>query len=566
MSSILFDKAGTLVLKLEDKHLIAKGGEGRVFTNPKNSTEAIKVYHVAKDVPSEHFLALKKLPANFIKPETIYYTRDGEVAGFSMRYIDTKKYDLFTHLLEPNFCLQKGYNASVKMKLYETLVKSVSEAHRLGIHVGDLNKYNLLVNTQGEMFFLDTDSYQTPHKPHNGVLMEDIRDWTLDWTPVTGNGRVDEKTDALAADILTFWLFTYMHPYEGMLKPFFNVPGRMKAGKSVLCGDPGLKLPPVYQPFTDPNATKQFKEVFDQHKRYLVSLGNIVPQKAVQRVVSLDSQQLKITPIITDAATLTASANFLLVRGQGGSFVLYHTKNYGGFTKAAEILGGPGVNAYIGDTNVLIRRGLQLFKVLDGTPKGQLIENYQFPVNFVEYPYNDAGQHKLYVLDTDHGRLDILDIDGISGNFIGVKTKDVFAPAVNFYQGVTLGVSGNTWLLTPSGNVLTLDGTKYNVKNLLWKNGCALVEYVDGNQTKYELIQFNGLDVGATVETTGLRYFDVKGGMVFVPENGKVVVSDLKGTNFEMVCPVVDENSRLVHTNAGLVAFSGGNVYLINKK
>jgi len=65
------------------------------------------------------------------------------------------------------------------------------------------------------------------------------------------------------------------------------------------------------------------------------------------------------------------------------------------------------------------------------------------------------------------------------------------------------------------------------------------------------------------------RYFDVKQGFVFIPEDGKINLIN-PTNNWKIVstieCSICAFDSRIYHTNAGMVIQSGNSIYLINKK
>lgn len=48
----------------------------------------------------------------------------------------------------------------------------------------------------------------TPHKPHNGVLLDDIRDWIQ-------HPKINKTTDLYSYDVLVFWMLTFLHPFRG---------------------------------------------------------------------------------------------------------------------------------------------------------------------------------------------------------------------------------------------------------------------------------------------------------------------------------------------------------------
>lgn len=205
----LFDKKGSSVLNVDVSKAFASGGEGSICEHPIKKAEVIKVYHKPRGTELEKsLLELNKLDDSFVKPKTIYYTQRGEVAGFTMDLIDSSKYVILKKVFNTTYCLQHGYDWNVKLKICENLKRAVELAHYHGIYIGDLNPYNILVDNTGKVLLLDVDSYGTSPKPHNGVLLDDIRDWIQ-------HPKINKTTDLYSYDVLVFWMLTFLHPFRG---------------------------------------------------------------------------------------------------------------------------------------------------------------------------------------------------------------------------------------------------------------------------------------------------------------------------------------------------------------
>jgi hypothetical protein len=90
-----------------------------------------------------------------------------------------------------------------------------------------------------DVYFLDVDSYQTPSYPAT-ALAENVRD-----RHATG---FNEGTDWFACAIVSFQMFTGLHPYRGLYPPLNGLDERMKANVSVLHA--GVSVPPACLPFS----------------------------------------------------------------------------------------------------------------------------------------------------------------------------------------------------------------------------------------------------------------------------------------------------------------------------
>src|SRR5207248_7337064 len=111
--------------------------------------------------------------------------------------------------------------------------EGVRHVHERGILIVDLNEMNFLLDASvEEILFIDVDSYQTPGFPAT-ALMESIRDRHA--------ARFSQATDWFSFGIVSFQMFTGIHPYRGKHPTLTGLDARMERNVSVL--NPEVAVP-----------------------------------------------------------------------------------------------------------------------------------------------------------------------------------------------------------------------------------------------------------------------------------------------------------------------------------
>ena len=544
----IFNKSGQLQFDLNVSKAFASGGEGSICEHPNNPNLAIKSYHIGRDLALESaLLELNRLPNNFVKPVDIYYSKQGNsIVGFSMNYIDMNKYVILKKIFNNTFCLQHGYDKKVKYKIYQNIKSSVEAAHKLDIYVGDLNPYNILVNNVGDVIFLDVDSFGTKSKPHNGVLLEDIRDWLY-------HPRVDKSTDTYAFDILTFWMFTMMHPFRGDYPQHKTLEQRVVGKSSVLSNFP-VTIPKCYHPFSNQTIIDQFKQVFHDGKRFLVDLAGqpqILQVSSINDPVIIDSADTFIRVLESDVVRVSVSDNFIAILKTDSVWYVYNLQNYGVYNKLYSIGGG---EVYSGNKNVVY------FKDGSLQQEGKILTNLFRP---------DITQQGSSLTIIDESFM-VSDIDNIMNTTILSNIVPTYLKSLSFGDGgVWQTIGDKKWILDFNGSSFNLIKTPFNIKNIYKRKKYVLIEHVDKNKTHYTLCKIDGLNLVVGCDLNEWKYFDVKQDYVFIPEDGKISminpVNQWKIVS-EIQCSISRFDSRIYHTNAGMVVQTNDKVYLINKK
>jgi serine/threonine protein kinase len=234
---------GKSEIRLSDADFKGQGGQAVIYAQ---GSTAYKIYTDRISGISEAKIAeLSVLDSpNIIRPLDVLVDDSGNLAGYSMRYID-RGY-LLCQLFPAAFRNRHNLTPDGALQVVRKLQNGVGYVHSKGILIVDLNEMNLMVSADlRDAYFLDVDSYQTPSFPATAI-MDSVRDRHA--------SQFDRSTDWFAFAIVSFQVFTGLHPYKGNYPPFTTsvdkslmLDARMKANISVLHA--GVAVPPACLPF-----------------------------------------------------------------------------------------------------------------------------------------------------------------------------------------------------------------------------------------------------------------------------------------------------------------------------
>ena len=194
---------------------------------------------------------------NVIKPEKIVLNKSQKPIGYTMKHI-ANTYAL-CQIFPKAFRDRTGMDTDNVLNLVQKMQKTISSIHKERILIVDLNEMNFLVNKKFDnIFFIDVDSYQTPSFPATAI-MESIRD--------RHNKTFSELTDWFSFGIVSFQMYTGIHPYKGVHPSLKGFDERMKANIPVFHKD--VRFPKNVLPFDIiPQAYKDwYKAIFFEGKR-----------------------------------------------------------------------------------------------------------------------------------------------------------------------------------------------------------------------------------------------------------------------------------------------------------
>ncbi len=262
-------------INLTKNHFVASGGEGDIYAR---RGIVYKIYQDPKAViPHSKMKELSAITnTNVIKPEKLVLSGKNKPIGYTMRHVP-KAYAM-CQIFPKAFRDRTGMDTKNVLHLVQKMQKTITDIHRQGTLIVDLNEMNFLIDKKfKDVFFIDVDSYQTKSFPATAI-MESIRDRHM-----KDKAAFTELTDWFSFAVVSFQMFIGIHPYKGKHPTIKGMDDRMKANIPVFHND--VKFPKVCLPFdTIPQAYK------DWYKAVLYSGSRFAPPT--------DPVQVVIVPVI----------------------------------------------------------------------------------------------------------------------------------------------------------------------------------------------------------------------------------------------------------------------------
>jgi hypothetical protein len=239
---VTLEGRGTLVLRPGDH--IATGGEGSVY---RAGDMVVKVYadpaRMRRDDMAGKIKLLSGMTHPFVvAPQGLALGQGGEPLGYYMPFVSGEP---LTRAFTNDFRTREGFGDRETRQLVDRMRETVRFAHGKQAVLADANELNWLVKlgsqTGPEPRVIDVDSWAVGRWPAQ-VIMPSIRDWQSQ-----GFG---EGTDWFAWGVVTFQVFSGIHPYKGSLDGFKrgDLEGRMRAKASVFM--PGIGLNQAVRDFS----------------------------------------------------------------------------------------------------------------------------------------------------------------------------------------------------------------------------------------------------------------------------------------------------------------------------
>lgn len=191
---------------LTQKDFLGQGGEGAVYVK---GSVAYKIYTDPKRMlPTGKIQELRAITdPRVIRPEEILVDQAGVPLGYTMKFV--KNTNPLCQIFTRAFREREGITHAQMTALVQQMQTAVENIHQAKILLVDLNEMNFLVSKDmKDVFFIDTDSYQTPHYPATAI-MESIRDWSVD------HHHWSDLSDWFSFAVVSFQMFTGIHPFKG---------------------------------------------------------------------------------------------------------------------------------------------------------------------------------------------------------------------------------------------------------------------------------------------------------------------------------------------------------------
>lgn len=242
---------------------LAEGGEGFIY---ELKGVIVKIYkdHVNKEEKRKkiEILMKKQLPLAVVKPLDTVVDEKGNFIGYSMEKVEGEE---FKKLSNKKYI--KLHNITVK-DLLEKLIQikdTLQLLHAQNIVIGDFNDSNLIMQKDGEIRFIDCDSWKIEQHSCD-VCMETFKD------PLLTHNHFTKETDYYAFAIMIFKTLTRLHPFGGVTKPEMDILERMEKRQSVI-DHPSVIIPKTVQKwsFLPPTFIQKLKTIYEQNQRFLLN-------------------------------------------------------------------------------------------------------------------------------------------------------------------------------------------------------------------------------------------------------------------------------------------------------
>lgn len=280
-------------LQLDPSDLIQSGGEGMVFAQ---GTSVIKLYHqptAEHAAKLDHFLCTglsQRLPAGVLAPQTVVKDKAGHVVGFQMARLAMGSRPLKL-LGNPGFSQKEGLNLGHTLALFQAMHHTLSQLHRLGVAVGDLNDQNIFWQTPPDFpqsplqpFWIDVDSYQVGRFPCPVALQAFLDPHLYSVTDFRLRPVFTPASDWYAFTTLLVKSLLQVHPYGGTHPQHKSLTSRAAANLSLL--HPSVTYPKrATPPETLPDdCLHLIQRVYEQGERPVFPLSLL--EQMAQRLVT----------------------------------------------------------------------------------------------------------------------------------------------------------------------------------------------------------------------------------------------------------------------------------------
>lgn len=274
--NIKIPNVGTIVLT--DKDYLTSGGEAEIYVK---DNLAYKIYHDSnKMIPETKIKELSCLSdqSNIIIPKDIIYDEKNKPIGFTMDF--KRNVEPLCKLFTNSFKSQHSINKDNVNELIGKIQSHVHHIHDKKILVVDLNELNVLMSDSfDDIFFIDTDSYQT--KSHKATaIMASVRD------PMIKNNDWNNGSDWFSFAVLAFQSWIGIHPYKGGHPNYKKKDWQKRMEDGVSVFDPDSSVPSMCNDYSviPPSHYEWLKAVFSHKTRVAPPIISGVSQIIIRDV------------------------------------------------------------------------------------------------------------------------------------------------------------------------------------------------------------------------------------------------------------------------------------------
>ncbi len=556
MSQHTYFIQGGNTVTLHDHDFIAQGGEGLLYAQ---GDWAYKIYSNPSTMPpAAKIQALAVLDReNIIRPQALLLDAHHQPVGVQMAYVaDTVA---LPRLLTNDYRHAHHIEPHQILKLLHTMRETIDFIHDQQCLLVDANEMNYLVDSQqhAQVYFIDVDSYQTPHFPATAI-MPSIRDYH--------SPDFSELTDWFAFAIVACQLLVGIHPYKGK-HPQFNkkdLAARMQANVSIF--NPHVSVPAAVRDFSlIPSAWRNwFERLFEQGERCAPPPLNITATAPALTAPTLRStQQLHIQLRQSFAAPIhachSAHGHLTVFAGQ-----------------QAHLDGGVSVAVSQGDKIIYTPRTLQ--PMLAHIEQGQLrLMNLhtQTPLSLnLKADHLLLSGHQLFC--AQQNQLTAIKLHELNQHCVAApgSSWNIMPRAHQVLDGLLYqNLLGEPYLLLPQAQACSMihvpELRGYHIIEGKFEAGVAmLMGYQHG---QYDLLclrfsedlQHYQWDVTASVEQAQINFVALDNGVVVqLTQEGELTLRHrLHNTERQIRDPAIRSDMRLCQHDAQVLAYQAHHLY-----
>lgn len=242
---------------LGQNNYVTKGGEGSIYRIGKT---AYKIYtDLKKMIPLAKIGELNKLNRpEIVSPKDPIYNDQKHLVGFTMDWLGDNMMTLCKFFTN-GFRNTHGVTNESTIELVENIKKVIHFVHQHKCLIVDGNELNYMVSPDlVTPHFIDVNSWKTPSFGATAI-MPSIRDWATD--------TFNELTDWFSFAVVSFQLFTGIHPFRGKHKGYKKNDFRRRVVDGVSVFNSQVSLPPSVRDFNlIPSSYKDWYFKLFEHK------------------------------------------------------------------------------------------------------------------------------------------------------------------------------------------------------------------------------------------------------------------------------------------------------------
>lgn len=559
--------------KLRNMTPMAEGGEGFIY---EYGGDILKVYKKNVDIASKEkkitLLIQKNLPKEVVKPiQPVYDTRNNfigyimpKVSGEEIRVLTNKKY------LKAN-----GIGTNDILKMLVRIQEVIEQIHKTGVCIGDLNDQNILFNAQGEVFFIDCDSWSIGTEKCE-VVMDLYRD------PLMSGNDFSESTDLYAESILIWKTLTRIHPHGGTMNPDIDIMERMRRGISVI-DNTAVKIPRTIRSWRNlsPMLIESLKKVFENKSRSLG--GELADMYANLKFCDKDQEyyygKFDRCPLCDDTAAVISKPKSQGVMGGLTLYALLNEREIRIVLNEKCYIGNDGKVVNIADNERLPYQKGKFYYFLSG---GNLVLTDADCIYFAtnnQYTIQKRHKSSVYVSGRDIyyisptntlTKLSATDIGNGIRSIAKCSYDSYFAVddgeycIVNKYDGnLIINCNGMNVELPHQSSIIN-----YGIHRDL-VSGKWLVVLQDGSGVfRTIVIRENSVeyDTDQIKYECGLGNLCLSNSTIYIPIDGKIRGYSYQKQAFkDFECDVVTPDSRLIKNGAAFTIVNDENIYKLGK-